>query len=201
MPAPGISANMNANEIKAKIASLQTPAGGWTRESLALFGIDWPPPAGWKKFLEEKGDSKVIYDKGRYPKQSQKKKCRGCGGDVPKGRISWCSRLCYNRYCPQMVKIAIRRRDNHVCQICKKDIRELVKEHFKLKPECSVLSPEYRNWMKEYPNEEYDHIIPFSEGGRTIIENMRTVCSQCHKNRTKEWHKSRKQKNQTNLNL
>ncbi|WP_406089485.1 sigma factor-like helix-turn-helix DNA-binding protein [Streptomyces sp. NBC_01013] len=29
----------------------RTPAGGWTREQLAVWGVPWPPPKGWKKHL------------------------------------------------------------------------------------------------------------------------------------------------------
>ena len=34
---------------------------------------------------------------------------------------------------------------------------------------------------------EMDHIIPFSEGGLTVIENVRTLCALCHKKRTQQW--------------
>jgi len=30
------------------IDQLRTPAGGRTKESLALLGVDWPPQKGWK---------------------------------------------------------------------------------------------------------------------------------------------------------
>lgn len=39
---------------------------------------------------------------------------------------------------------------------------------------------------------EADHIIPHSEGGEYVLENMRTLCVPCHKKRTKQWHKVRK---------
>lgn len=39
---------------------------------------------------------------------------------------------------------------------------------------------------------EVDHIIPHSEGGEYILENLRTLCIPCHKSRTKKWHKERK---------
>jgi hypothetical protein len=29
----------------------RTPAGGWTRETLAGWGVPWPPPKGWKAAL------------------------------------------------------------------------------------------------------------------------------------------------------
>ena len=38
---------------------------------------------------------------------------------------------------------------------------------------------------------EMDHIIPFSEGGITILENVRTLCVLCHKKRTKKWRKEK----------
>jgi 5-methylcytosine-specific restriction endonuclease McrA len=134
----------------------------------------------------------IVYGKSRYPKQVAHKKCRGCGGDVPKGRISWCSRECYKKYCPQMVLIAVRKRDNHICHICHKSIKELQHQHSLIKPEnVSVFYKEYSEWMKQFPREEYDHIVPFSEGGLTILENMRTLCSWCHKKRTRLWIKAR----------
>ena len=27
------------------------PSNGWTRKSLAKWGVPWPPPGGWKKAL------------------------------------------------------------------------------------------------------------------------------------------------------
>jgi hypothetical protein len=34
-----------------EIEAAKTPAGGWTREQLAQWGVPWPPPKGWKKRL------------------------------------------------------------------------------------------------------------------------------------------------------
>lgn len=61
-------------------------------------------------------------------------------------------------------------------------------------PEYKKRQEEKRMWMVRKPKEEYDHIIPFSEGGLTILENMRTLCSPCHKTRTRLWHAERKLK-------
>lgn len=36
---------------KEEIESCKTANGGWTKEQLAKWGIDWPPPLGWKKKL------------------------------------------------------------------------------------------------------------------------------------------------------
>lgn len=35
---------MTAEEIEAAM----TPKGGWTRDTLAKWGVPWPPPKGWK---------------------------------------------------------------------------------------------------------------------------------------------------------
>lgn len=36
----------------AEIAAARTPRGGWTRATLASWGIEWPPPRGWRRRLE-----------------------------------------------------------------------------------------------------------------------------------------------------
>ncbi len=33
------------------IDAAKTAAGGWSRETLAAWGVPWPPPKGWKKAL------------------------------------------------------------------------------------------------------------------------------------------------------
>lgn len=37
-----------------EIEAARTPAGGWTRDTLASWGVGWPPPKGWKKELERR---------------------------------------------------------------------------------------------------------------------------------------------------
>jgi 5-methylcytosine-specific restriction endonuclease McrA len=44
------------------------------------------------------------------------------------------------------------------------------------------------------PRPEFDHIVPFCEGGLTVLENMRTLCHDCHTKRTADWHKERAEK-------
>jgi hypothetical protein len=53
----------------------------------------------------------------------------------------------------------------------------------------------HRDWW------EMDHIVPFSEGGLTVLENVRTLCVVCHKKRTKKWHKDRKKQEQTVITI
>lgn len=35
----------------SEIEAARTPRGGWTRETLAGWGVPWPPPRGWLKAL------------------------------------------------------------------------------------------------------------------------------------------------------
>ena len=39
----------------AEIMAKQTERGGWTKRTLAKWGVPWPPPKGWKVFLLEHG--------------------------------------------------------------------------------------------------------------------------------------------------
>lgn len=46
-PAPSLK------PTEADIEAARTPRGGWTRETLAGWGVPWPPPKGWRKALLE----------------------------------------------------------------------------------------------------------------------------------------------------
>lgn len=139
----------------------------------------------------------IRYGTGRFPVQQKKGHCRGCGASLPKGRSGWCCRICYGRFEPAQVLISVRLRDKDVCSNCGYDSKA---EREKWVKKCWEEKIHWRSheatskstWKKP----EYDHIKPFSEGGLTILENMRTLCSSCHKSRTAEWHKSRKNNKQ-----
>ncbi|WP_436988292.1 hypothetical protein [Streptomyces sp. enrichment culture] len=36
-----------------EVEAARTPAGGWTRDQLAAWGVPWPPPAGWRQRLAD----------------------------------------------------------------------------------------------------------------------------------------------------
>ena len=38
----------------ADIKKAQTKNGGWTKATLAMWGVSWPPPKGWRRELEER---------------------------------------------------------------------------------------------------------------------------------------------------
>ena len=40
--------------IEEYLDSLKTPKGGYTRETLLMLGVKWPPKKGWKKEIIEK---------------------------------------------------------------------------------------------------------------------------------------------------
>ena len=143
------------------------------------------------------------YDRNRFPKAQAKGLCRGCGNPVPARRESWCSNACFERYDPARVRFACRQRDQGVCAECGVDTESLRR---------SVLpEPCGGGWSPALPNREerlaelaaqgwpntarrrwweMDHITPFSEGGLTVLENVRTLCVPCHKRRTKDWRLS-----------
>ncbi len=55
------------------IESARTPAGGWTRQQLAAWGVKWPPCKGWKKRLQAGKDPNghwmSIQERDRLSKQ------------------------------------------------------------------------------------------------------------------------------------
>jgi hypothetical protein len=138
---------------------------------------------------------KVKYGRGRFPVAPQKGLCRGCHEPVPKGRKTWCSSACNDKFDPRRVIYFVRQRDKGICQMCGLDTVKATKEWHASRPKDIYSSTGwglYNAWRRLEPKVNYDHIIPFSEGGLTVLENMRTLCEPCHKERTKQWHKDRK---------
>ena len=62
------------------------------------------------------------------------------------------------RYIPRDVMFKIVRRDNHICQVCHTYV-----------PDNQV---------------EFDHIIPFSKGGATTVDNLRLLCRACNRKKS-----------------
>lgn len=147
--------------------------------------------------LEDPGRKahKTVYTRHRSPKQIAPGTCKGCHGPItdPK-RKTWCKDACYQRYDPTCVKKAVKARDKHVCQLCGLDVKAERRMWKLMKPHpLTATRANMRAWRKARPCVEIDHIVPFSEGGHTVLENMRTLCTACHKQRTKEWLKAKKE--------
>lgn len=123
----------------------------------------------------------VKYNRSRFPERQRREDgawgCRGCGEPIPKGRQAWCSEPCVKRWHPFYVIHAVKARDKGICQECGFDTRTIEKDS--------------RGWTIQPRRPEYDHIKPFSEGGLTVVENMRTLCHPCHRAVTKSWHGER----------
>lgn len=62
------------------------------------------------------------------------------------------------RYLPRDVMLKVVRRDNHICQVCHQHVRD--------------------------DEIEFDHIIPFSKGGPTTVENIRLLCRNCNRKKS-----------------
>lgn len=56
------------------------------------------------------------------------------------------------------IMLKVVRRDNHVCQVCHKYV-----------PDVEI---------------EFDHIIPYSKGGPTSVENIRLLCRACNRKKS-----------------
>lgn len=140
---------------------------------------------------------KISYNKSRFPNQPKRGDgswgCRGCGGDIPKGRRAWCSRQCCETFHPAFVISNVRKRDKDICAFCGFDHEKAMDEWWKQKPNADHYGwQDHHKWIAQKPVVNFDHIIPFSEGGMTVLENMRTLCEPCHKQRTKNWHADKK---------
>jgi len=182
---------------------------------------------------------KIQYGRSRYPTQPEKKKCRGCHGDVPKGRSSWCSNKCYDAFEPKRVRWFCQQRDKYVCHHCGVDSEKMraryehanrwtapnqyrylengIFQREKYDAALKIAHRHERRWRAAakkrmaamradgWPSHacrdwwEMDHVTPYSEGGLTVLENVRTLCIPCHKKRTKKWHKDRKQPNSPSI--
>ena len=41
--------NYKTYTVEEYLDSLKTPKGGYTRETLTMLGVEWPPKKGWKR--------------------------------------------------------------------------------------------------------------------------------------------------------
>lgn len=46
-----------------QIEAARTPAGGWTRTTLASWGVPWPPPKGWRDGLRRSYEAQRMMGK------------------------------------------------------------------------------------------------------------------------------------------
>lgn len=97
--------------------------------------------------------------------------CRRCGTEVPKGRKTFCSNECVHewklRTDPGYLREMVFRRDDGICQGCGVD---------------ALATTRFRRARGTGHLWQADHIIPVAEGGgECAMENLRTLCTACHK--------------------
>lgn len=102
--------------------------------------------------------------------------CRRCSVEVPKGRSTFCSKACVHewrlRTDPGYVRQQVFERDRGVCAA------------------CGHSTCEGRTWKRAQGTGhlwQADHIRPVVEGGGQCgLDNLRTLCTACHKAATKD---------------
>jgi len=121
-----------------------------------------------------------ITDRHRRP-------CRRCGGEVPKGRRTFCSAACVHewklRTDPGYLRAQVFLRDGGVCSQCGVDTEALRKDKRKL--DYAARRRFEKEWGLRRHLWDADHILPVAEGGGECdLSNMRTLCLRCHREAT-----------------
>jgi 5-methylcytosine-specific restriction protein A len=104
--------------------------------------------------------------------------CRRCSTEVTPPRRTFCSEACVNewkiRTQPAFAKQLVRKRDDGICQICRRDCFEGRRD-----------STDYKRPRGLLGLFEMDHIVPVVEGGGACgLDNLRTLCIPCHRRET-----------------
>jgi 5-methylcytosine-specific restriction protein A len=123
--------------------------------------------------------------------------CRKCSAEIARGsgRRTFCSETCVVhwkiRTQPEFAALHVHARDKGVCALCTRDCEALyrkirvTKRARRLARLAELALPAYLLRRKRYW--EVDHITPVIEGGGSCgLENLRTLCWECHKRATRE---------------
>jgi 5-methylcytosine-specific restriction protein A len=139
--------------------------------------------------------------------------CRWCGTEVPQGRHHWCGQDCVDQYLAtkghQHLIDRVLARDKGVCAKCGIDTIAYRKQRYR-KPLTMVPNPELKGCtMPDYCLDgwdsgrrrwwEADHIVPCHEGGQNVLSNLQTLCTLCHKARTRQQAALRAQRRRTSM--
>ena len=101
--------------------------------------------------------------------------CRWCSTEVPEGRRSFCSDQCVEQFRlrsdPGFLRLKVFERDHGICQKCGLDT---MKDQMRRRARGTG-----HLWQA-------DHIIPVVQGGGECdLQNIRTLCTRCHKEETR----------------
>lgn len=117
--------------------------------------------------------------------ENGEKLCRNCHGPMPADkRMHNCSTKCSTEWMiktsPSIMRAAVFERDKGVCAVCRIDVFDGAVWKFGGHARTRRSRGSGDLWQA-------DHIVPVIEGGgETGLENMRTLCTACHKLATKE---------------
>lgn len=114
------------------------------------------------------------------------KECTWCGEVVGGRRTKWCGGDCLEAFrlrCSPSYQVEhVAKRDNYICVMCKKNVKLDFVNHNQSVP----------YWQRKSIGHfcQADHILPVAEGGGlTGPENLRLLCTACHKTQTNKLHK------------
>jgi hypothetical protein len=123
--------------------------------------------------------------------------CRRCAGEIPKGsgRRTFCSESCVVewkvRTQPGFAAELLFERDLGVCALCRRDCAALQRKvricrwRVRRRRMKELGLPAYLLKRRRYW--EVDHIVPVVEGGGSCgLDNLRTLCWECHRKATRE---------------
>jgi len=124
--------------------------------------------------------------------------CRWCHQEVPAGRRrTWCSDRCVQEYRSIAApREAVFERDRGVCASCGFDterLRRVLRHAARALANAHGIGCVYEinQWVEEFMGLnaqrtlwEADHVVPVIEGGTVALENLRTLCVDCHKRET-----------------
>jgi 5-methylcytosine-specific restriction endonuclease McrA len=123
--------------------------------------------------------------------------CRKCGSEIAKGsgRRTFCSEACVVewkiRTQPEFAAEQVHARDKGICVTCARDCDALfrkirvAKAAHRQRRMAELGLPPYLLRRRRYW--EVDHITPVVEGGGSCgLENLRTLCWECHRKATRE---------------
>ena len=131
--------------------------------------------------------------------------CRWCGKGVKPPRRTMCSPECVHelqlRTNGRYLRDCVYKRDKGICNICKNDTKKTASEALQLNTKEKEeflkkynISLKRKIWKRKHGGGlwDADHIIPVKEGGGQCgLDNLRTLCINCHKTVTKESYKKK----------
>lgn len=128
--------------------------------------------------------------------------CRRCSAEIARGsgRRTFCSELCVTewkiRTQPEFAAEQVHARDRGVCATCARDCDALfrkvrvVKRSERARRMAELGLPVHLLRRRRYW--DVDHIQPVVEGGGSCgLENLRTLCWECHRRETRELSRRR----------